>query len=153
MTFDGCFPDAPLILTEEEYFGKVLFDNALLYTSRFFHWIINDKQGHIQNGEFKENFQWALIYERDKDDHNAISFNFGDLLVYVPVDERLKWKEFYRGTDVQIDNADKLLLLFFDKYNDQDSDLVHKYWAKRIENLEETEDLPWWTKREKEQAS
>jgi hypothetical protein len=97
---DGCFPDAPGILTEEEYFDEVIFDRALLYTFQFFHWIINDKQGYIQNGEFKEkNFKWALIYERDKDNHdNAIAFNFGDLLVYVPVDERLKWKQFYQGT-------------------------------------------------------
>jgi hypothetical protein len=52
MIFDGCFPDAPTVLTEEEYFAKVLFDNALLYAFRFFHWVINDKQGYIQNGEF-----------------------------------------------------------------------------------------------------
>ena len=31
---DGCFPDASLILAEEEYFDKVLFDKALLQTTR-----------------------------------------------------------------------------------------------------------------------
>ena len=150
---DGCFPDAPGILVEDEYFDKVIFDRGLLYTFQFFHWIINDKQGYIQNGEFKENFKWAIIYERTKDNNdNAIAFNFGDLLVYVPVDERLKWKQFYQRTNTKIDYGDKLLLLFFDNDNDQESGLVRKYWAKRIEDLEETEDLPWWTKRQKEQA-
>src|SRR5919197_2090297 len=114
-----------------------MFDKKLLWPSRFFfHWIINDKQGYIQNGEFKENFQWALIYEKNSED--TIAFNFGDLLVYVP--------------DIKIDRQDKLLLLFYDKNNDHDSDLVSKYWNSRIENLEETKDLPWWTKRKKEQA-
>lgn len=151
--YDGCFPDAPGILTEEEYFDKVIFDRALLYTFQFFHWIINDKQGYIQNGEFKKNFNWALIYERTKDkEDNAIAFNFGDLLVYVPVDERLKWKQFYNDTDIKIDRQDKLLLLFYDKDTDDDSELVSKYWTSRIENSEETEDLPWWTKRQKEHA-
>lgn len=42
--YDGCFPDAPGILTEEEYFDKVIFDRALLYTFQFFHWIINDNR-------------------------------------------------------------------------------------------------------------
>jgi hypothetical protein len=157
--YDGCFPDAPLILTEEEYFDKVIFDQELLQPfSRFFHWIINDKQGYVQNGEFKEkNFKWALIYERvkndDSNDDDAFAFNFGDLLVYLPVNERLEWKRFYQDTDIKIDYGDKLLLLFFDKNNDQESGLVSKYWAKRIENLEQTEDLPWWTKRQKEQLS
>jgi hypothetical protein len=153
---DGCFPDASLILAEEEYFDKVLFDKALLQTTRFFHWIINSKQGYVHNGEFEENFKWALIYERTKgndDNDNAIAFNFGDLLVYVPLDERLMWKQFYKDADIKIDRPDKLHLLFYDKNNDHDSDLVSKYWNSRIENLEETEDLPWWTKRQKEEAA
>jgi hypothetical protein len=151
--YEGCFPDAPGILSEEEYFDKVISDRALLYTFQFFHWIINDKQGYIQNSEFKEKFNWALIYERTKDKQdNAIAFNFGDLLVYVPVDERLKWKQFYRDADIKINIQDKLLLLFYDKDNDHDSELVSKYWNSRIENSEETEGLPWWTKRQKEQA-
>jgi hypothetical protein len=160
--YDGCFPDAPLILTEEEYFDKVIFDQELLQPfSHFFHWIINDKQGYIQNGEFKENFKWALIYERVKNDDDngnddAFAFNFGDLLVYLPVNERLEWKQFFQRTDINIDRQDKLLLLFYDdkNNNDHDSDLelVGKYWASRIENLQDTEDLPWWTKRQKEQA-
>jgi hypothetical protein len=122
MSFDGCFPDASMILTEQEYFGKVLFDNALLQPSfRVFHWISNNKQGYIQNGDFKEkNFKWALIYEKKPD--GAVAFNFGDLLVYVPVDQRLEWKKFYKGTDVQIDYADKLL--FFDFETTQDREIV-----------------------------
>lgn len=30
MEFVGCFSGAPLVLREEEYFGKVLFDKELL---------------------------------------------------------------------------------------------------------------------------
>jgi hypothetical protein len=152
---DGCFPDAPLILTEEEYFDKVLFDKALVQTTRFFHWVINNRQGYIQKGEITKNLEWALVYERIKDSEGndtSIAFNFGDLIIYIPLDERLKWRQFYQDTDIKIDYGDKVLLLFFDKNNDQESGLVRKYWAKRIENLEETEGLPWWTKRQREQT-
>src|SRR5919198_662806 len=148
---DGCFPDAGLILSEEEYFNKVLFDWALLQRSGVFNWVINSEQGYVQNGQFKQNFKWALIYERIKDD-NAIAFNSGDLLIYVTLDERLKWRQFYKSTDIKIDYGDKLLLLFFDKNNDQETGLISKYWAKRIENLEETGDLPRWTKSEKDRV-
>lgn len=153
---DGCFPDAPLILTDDEYFDKVLFDKALVQATRFFHWVINNRQGYIQMGEFRKNLEWALVYERHKDENgneHAVAFNLGDLLIYVPLDERLKWKQFFQRADINIDYGDKLLLLFFDKNNDQESSLVQKYWAKRIENLVETEDLPWWTKRQKEQVA
>jgi hypothetical protein len=63
------------------------------------------------------------------------------------------WKQFYKNTNIKIDRPDKLHQLFYDKNNDHDSDLVSKYWNSRIENLEETEDLPWWTKIQKEQAA
>jgi hypothetical protein len=36
MIFDGCFPDAHTVLTEEEYFAKVLFDNALMINRDIF---------------------------------------------------------------------------------------------------------------------
>ena len=151
MSFDGCFPDAPLVLSEEEYFGKVLFDKELLQTFGFFHWIINNKQGYIQNGEFKDNFKWAIIYEKyNKDnDDDTIAFNFGDLLVYVPSNERLKWKKFYKGINFQIDNVADKLIFFSD--NNEDFEIVKNYWAERIEKLEESEDLPWLSKKDKEQ--
>lgn len=150
MEFDGCFPDAPLVLSEEEYFGNVLFDKELLHAIGFFHWVINNKQGYIQNGNFKDNFEWAMTYEKyDKDNGATIAFNFGDLLVYVPSNERLKWKKFYRKIDFQTDNvADKLL--FFSE-NSEDFKIAKNHWAKRIESLEESEDLPWLTKKDKEQ--
>jgi hypothetical protein len=152
MEFDGCFPDAHLVLREEEYFGNVLFDKELLHHAiGFSHWVINNKQGYIQNGNFKDNFEWAMTYEKyDKDkDDTTIAFNFGDLLVYVPSNERLKWKKFYKGINFQTDNvADKLL--FFSE-NDEDFKIVKNYWAKRIESVEESEDLPWLTKKDKEQ--
>jgi hypothetical protein len=74
-------------------------------------------------------------------------------LVHVPIFERLKWNVFYQGivTDVQIDYADKLL--FFDYKNTKDLETVQHYWQTCLENLLETEDQPWFTKKEKEQAS
>jgi hypothetical protein len=132
--YDGCFIDAPYVLTKEEYSAKALFDEGLLQS--------------IQNSRFRID----LPYERNMiDDGAAIAFNFGDLLTHVPIFERLKWKEFYRGTDVQIDIADKLL--FFDFENTQDIETVKDYWQTRLDNLLETEDQPWLTKKDKEQTA
>jgi hypothetical protein len=73
-------------------------------------------------------------------------------LVHVPIFERLKWKEFYRGIDVQMDYAYKLL--FFDFQNARELEIVRDYWQTHLDNLLETEDQPWFTKKkEKEQAS
>src|SRR5690242_7849506 len=91
-----------------------------------------------------------IIYEKYNKD-STIAFNFGDLLVYVPSNERLRWKKFYKGIKFQIDNvADKLL--FFSE-NDEDFKIVKNYWAERIEKLEESQDLPWLSKKDKEQMS
>jgi hypothetical protein len=129
---DGCFIDAPYVLTKEEYSAKVLFDERGLLQS-------------IQN-----NFDY-LSYEKNKD--GTIAFNLGDLLTHVPIFERLKWKVFYQGIeDVQMDYACNKLL-FFDFQNASELEIVRDYWQARVENLLETEDQPWFTKKEKEQAS
>jgi hypothetical protein len=78
--------------------------------------------------------------------------DLGDLLTHVPIFERLKCKEFYRGIEyVQMDYAYKLL--FFDFQNARELEIVRDYWQARVDNLLETEDQPWFTKKEKEQAS
>ena len=91
-----------------------------------------------------------MPYEINKD--GTISFNFGDLLTHVPILERLKWKQFYKGDVVPIDEAYKLL--FFDIENTQELEIVKDYWAKRIENLdsEVTADPPWFSAPDREQA-
>jgi hypothetical protein len=136
---DGCFIDAPFVLTEKEYSTKVLFEEGLLESVQ-------------QNSKFNIDL---LPYDKSKGGA-TIAFSFGDLLTHVPIFERLKWKEFYKGigTDVvvvQIDYADKLL--FFDFENTHDLEVVQDYWQTRIDNLLEAEDQPWFTKKDKEQAS
>ena len=100
---DGWFIDAPFVLTKEEYSAKVLFDEGLFQS------IQKNSKANID-----------LPYERNKEDGAAatIAFNFGDLLTHVPIFERLKRKEFYLGTDIQNEYADKLL--FFDFENTRD---------------------------------
>ena len=154
---DGCFPDAAGILTEEEYFDKVIFDWDLLQSFGLFNWPINSKQGILMNRQSKQKiFEWTIVYERYKDDddgnQNSVAFNFGDLLLYMTLDERLKWKRFYQDTDIKIYKEDKVLMLFYDKNNDHNSNLVSKYWNSRIENSQETKDQPWFSKGDKEQA-
>ena len=154
---DGCFPDAAEILTEEEYFDKVIFDWDLLQSFGLFNWPINSKQGVLINRQSNQKIlEWALIYERYKHDNgnqNSVAFNFGDLLLYVTIDERLKWKRFYQNTNIKIHREDKLLMLFYDKNNNLDSNSVSKYWNGRIENSQETKDQPWFSKEDREQLS
>ena len=128
---DGCFIDAPFVLTKEEYSAKVLFDEGLLQS--------------IENSRFSID----LSYERNIDGA-TLAFNFGDLLTHVPIFERLKWKPFYQDIDIKIDYGDKLL--FFDFENTHDLEVVQDYWQTRIDNLLEAEDQPWFTKKDKEQA-
>jgi hypothetical protein len=87
----GMFLEAFAILTKEQYFMKVLFNSEALQ--------------RIQSSEFES----RISYDINKEDGDTISFNFGDLLSNVPVSERLKWKQFYKGTrttaDLPIDEA------------------------------------------------
>src|SRR5215204_5381278 len=56
---DGIFHGAPEILTDEEYFSKVGFDQHLLSTFNLFekdgtyYRHINSRQGYIQKGRFR----------------------------------------------------------------------------------------------------
>jgi hypothetical protein len=145
----GMFLEAPFVLTKEEYSSKVLFDKRLLQS--------------IADSEFKEFFHkldlpYDEIKNKEDDDTTTttISFNFGDLLTHVPILERLKWKQFYRGTEDlhQININEAYKLLFFDIENTWELKTVKDYWRKkRIENLEETEyHQPWFTKKEYEQT-
>jgi len=103
MSADGCLIDAPLILTAEEYNSKVLFD----------------KEGLLQVQDLSPSLLHELILHDEDEDNNIsssrplIAFNFGDLLTHVPLVERAKWKEFYRGmkTDASFsdNHLDKLL--------------------------------------------
>jgi hypothetical protein len=135
MVLFNCFLDAQWILTKEEYFAKVLFREGILQS--------------IENSGFKLD----LPYEINKDD--SVAFNFGDLLTHVPILERLKWKQFYKGvgTDiVPLDEAYKLLFFVID--NIRELETVKRYWRKRIENLdsEVTGDETWFSVRDREQT-
>jgi hypothetical protein len=142
----GMFLEAHFILTKEEYSSKVLFNDEELLQS-------------IANSEFKDIFfDLDLPYEKNKEEEEedgTIAFNFGDLLTHVPILERLKWKQFYKGIriDLQINEAYKLL--FFDIENTRELETVKDYWRKKcIENLdsEVTGDEPWFSASDREQT-
>ena len=121
MSYDGCFIDAPLVLTKEEYSAKVLFDKRLLQSIQY-------------SPESKDIFIKLDLPYVELNNH-ATAFDFGDLLTHMPIFERLKWAEFYRGittTDIQIAIANKLL--FFDFENSEEVDLVQRYWQTRLDN-------------------
>jgi hypothetical protein len=135
----GMFLEASAILTKEQYFMKVLFNSKALNS--------------IQSSEFEP----RISYEINKEDAGTISFNFGDLLSKVPVSERLKWKQYYKGiritADLPIDEAYKLL--FFDIENGRELRTIKDYWRKKtIDSLESevSGDEPWYTAQEREQS-
>jgi hypothetical protein len=139
----GLFLEAPSVLTKEEYFASVLFDEKLLQS--------------IQNSQ--DSFDNRIPYEINKEER-IISFNFGDLLLQVPISERLKWKQFYleiRTTDVvaatiPIHAAYKLL--FFDIGSAWERKAVKDYWKKLIENSDSeiSGDEPWYSVQDSEQT-
>src|ERR671930_2460700 len=83
MSADGCFIDAPLILIKEEYSAKVLFDRRLIHSI--------ERSAESRDIFYKLDLPYVELNEA------AIAFDFGDLLTHVPIFERLKWAEFYRG--------------------------------------------------------
>ena len=136
----GMFLEAGSVLTKEEYFMKVLFNSESLQS--------------IQSSEFES----RIPYEINKEDGDTISFIFGDLLSNVPVLERLKWKQFYKGiritADLPVNEAYKLL--FFDIDNGMELRTIKDYWKKKtIESLESevSGDEPWYTAQEIQQTS
>jgi hypothetical protein len=129
---DGCFIDASLVLTKEEYSTKVLFDKRLLES------IHHD----VDSKDIFDKLDLPYVELNEA----AIAFDFGDLLTYVPILERLKWTEFYRGiiittddsttstSSIQTDMANKLL--FYDYESKEDLDSVVRYWQSRIDENE-----------------
>jgi hypothetical protein len=120
---DSIFHDIVGVLTDEEYFSKVGFDQRLLSISNLFekdgtyYWPINSRHRYIQRGRFKpENpeetgrLERAIICEQQVDTPAMIFINFGDLLAHIPVVERRKWKEHFREIRSPPQYAEKLLL-------------------------------------------
>lgn len=158
MELDGCFPDASEVLTDEEYFSKVGFKEDLLSTFNMYEkdgtycWPINSRQGYIQKGRFRPDIndktgrlEWAIIYERYPETPNTIYVNFGDLLAYISVVDRRRWKEHFKAIRAPPAHAEKLL--FFE--NDEELKVIEEYWNGRIDDS----DLPWFTAQQKEQVA
>ena len=157
MELDGCFPEVPEILTDEQYFSKVEFDEHLLSTFNLYerdgtyYWPINSKQGYIQKGRFRpsdprkeEKLEWAIVYERKPEMPGTIFVNFGDLLLYIPVIDRRRWKKYFRKIASPPKYAEALLF-----FEDQDElNAVKEYWHR----LGEESHLPWFTSQEYEQV-
>ena len=111
----GLFLEAPSVLTKEEYFGKVMFHS--------------EAPQSIQSSESEP----RISYEINKD--GTISFNFGDLLSNIPVFERLKWKQFYKGMRITAEDLptnEKYKLLFFDIENTWELKTIKDYWRKKL---------------------
>ena len=157
MESDGCFPEVHEILTDVEYFSKVGFDDRLLSTFNIYekdgtyYWPINSRQGYIQEGRFRPQdldketrLEWAIIYERYADAPGTIFINFGDLLLYIPVVDRRRWKEHFKEIRFPPGNAEKLL--FYE--NEKELKDVFEDWNKHAEGS----NLPWFTSQEYEQV-
>jgi hypothetical protein len=109
----GLFLEAPSILSQKEYFGKVLFNSEALQS--------------IQSSEFEP----RISYEINKEDDGTISFNFGDLLSKVPIFERIKWKQFYKIIRIDLPTNEAYKLLFFDIKSTWELKTVKDYWRKK----------------------
>lgn len=125
-------------LSEEEYYSKAIFSSDLLGLYHFvtedeiYCWPINSKEGYIQQGKFrdKENpVNWALIYRYDPDGSKRVLMNIGDLLVHVPLRERLKWKKYFIGLEMDFKNLDKIL--FCDLRIPEEKDYFLQFWKER----------------------
>lgn len=128
-------------LTKREYYSKVIFTSDLLFDlyvgaidTRIYYWPINDREGYIQKGEFKNKdttFSWAIIYRHHPKDKKKTIMNFGDLLVHVPYTERLKWKKYH--IKAELDHLGKLL--FYDLKIPDQRDSYVQFWKGRMKNL------------------
>jgi hypothetical protein len=133
----GMFLEAGSVLSQKEYFGKVLFNSEALHS--------------IQSSEFEP----CISYEINKEDDGTISFNFGDLLSKVPIFERIKWKQFYKTIRIDLPTNEAYKLLFFDIKSTWELETVKDYWRKKtIESLESevTGDEPWFNAQDREQT-
>ena len=101
--------------------------------ARIYYWPINDREGYIQKGEFKNKettLSWAIIYRHYTKNKKKIIMNFGDLLVHVPYTERLKWKKYL--VKVELENLTKLL--FYDLNIPEERDSYVKFWKERTKH-------------------
>ena len=125
-------------LTEQEYYSKAIFSSDLLSLYHFltedgiYCWPINSREGYIQHGSFgdKENpLSWVLIYQYDPDGSKRVLMNIGDLLVHVPFRERLKWKKYFIGLEMDFKNLDRIL--FCDLRVPEQRDYFLQFWKER----------------------
>lgn len=144
MTFDQELDEIQVnlshYLTKTEYYSKVIFTSDLLFDlslgaidARIYYWPINEREGYIQKGEFKNKdttFSWAIIYRHYPKDKKKTIMNFGDLLVHVPNKERLKWKKYV--LKAELDNLIKLL--FYDLKIPDERDSYVQFWKERMKN-------------------
>ena len=127
-------------LTKREYYSKVVFTSDLLFDlymgaidARIYYWPINDREGYIQKGEFKNKettLSWAIIYRHYTKNKKKSIMNFGDLLVHVPYTERLKWKKYL--VKVELENLTKLL--FYDLKIPKERDFYVQLWKERTKH-------------------
>jgi len=127
-------------LTKREYYSKVIFTSDLLFDlymgaidARIYYWPINDREGIIQKGDFKNKettLSWAIIYRRYAKNKRKSIMNFGDLLVHVPYTERLKWKKYL--VKVELENLTKLL--FYDLKIPEERDSYVQFWKERTKH-------------------
>ena len=127
-------------LTKREYYSKAIFTSDLLFDlymgrvdARIYYWPINDREGYIQKGEFKNKettLSWAIIYRHYPKNKRKCIMNFGDLLVHVPYTERLKWKKYL--VKVELENLTKLL--FYDLKIPKERDSYVKFWKERTKH-------------------
>lgn len=133
----------PNLLTEQEYYTKVVFSSDLLSLYDFvnedeiFCWPTNSREGYIQQGKFadKENpISWALIYRYryDLDDTKKIVMNVGDLLVQVPFRQRLEWKKYFIGLATELKSVNRVL--FCDLRIPEERDYFVEFWKERSDN-------------------
>jgi hypothetical protein len=125
MSADGCLIDAALILSKEEYTAKVFFDREVL----------------LQVQGLSSSLLHDELISQDEENKSIITIDFGDLLTHVPLVERAKWQQYYRGikTDAPHSIYDNHLdkLLFFDFKNIREYDTAVRCWQARLDNLVE----------------
>lgn len=153
--YDDNFRNAAEILTEEEYFAKVGFDRKLLDSFNLlepngtYYWQQNHRQGYIEHGRFGQRdspIQWSLPMEHGGP---IVLLNFGDLLIHLGREERIVWKKFFKSTTSKLENAVQLLF----PESQEDMRLSLEYWRSREKAMDESIDLPWLTREDKQKMA
>ena len=138
MSADGCFIDAPLILTKERIRrqGVVCQRGTATTTEQ-----LRDEDHFPLPYELMLN-AYKMSANPAEDDSNTIAFHFGDLLTHVPLFVRAKWQQYFRGIKAETDAAyltihDNSLhrLLFMDFKTTHESDTAMHWWQQRLDKL------------------